>query len=276
MKLIWAIILCLPFVANSTIYSLKDKKEISESEFLNSIPTDQFNIVLGEHHYNLIIQNNQAKIIKKIVNFQNLNNAFSLGWEFFEYKYQSDLDLALNSYKAGDISWDQFILRAIPGSSNTHIEYKTIIDAVVNLDGQLIATNASRSVKKNLMDIGESSLDINDTPSIWFKATSDYFKRFEIAMGGHADPITLKKYFLAQHYTDAIISSKINEYARYKHRFLVIGAFHSDFFDGVNRYLKGNNVLLKFVDRSLYSKLEWTKLIEDNSNFGQVADYLIY
>jgi len=276
MKLFLIIILFIPAVSIAGIYSLKDQKEITQTEFLKAIPTDQFNITLGEHHYNIVVQNNQAKIIDLIITNQNIQGSFSLGWEFFEYKYQNDLDLAANTYKAKDITWDQFILRAIPGSSNKHLEYRTIIDNVLRLDGQLIATNATRAVKKKLMDNGDSTLSTDDTPALWFSPTVDYFKRFEIAMGGHADPITLKKYFLAQHYTDAIISSKLNDISRYKHRFLVIGSFHSDFFDGINRYLKGNSILLKFVDRALYTQSEWEALKVTDPLFGNVADYLIY
>ena len=276
MKLFLIIILFIPAVSIAGIYSLKDQKEITQTEFLKAIPTDQFNITLGEHHYNIVVQNNQAKIIDLIITNQNLQGAFSLGWEFFEYKYQNDLDLAANTYKAKDITWDQFILRAIPGSSNKHLEYRTIIDNVLRLDGQLIATNATRAVKKKLMDNGDSTLSTDDIPALWFSPTVNYFKRFEIAMGGHADPITLKKYFLAQHYTDAIISSKLNDISRYKHRFLVIGSFHSDFFDGINRYLKGNSILLKFVDRALYTQSEWEALTVTDPLFGNVADYLVY
>ena len=276
MKSFLIIILFIPAVCIAGIYSLKDQKEITQAEFLKAIPTDQFNITLGEHHYNTVVQNNQAKIIDLIITNQNLQGAFSLGWEFFEYKYQNDLDLATNTYKAKDITWDQFISRAIPGSSNKHLEYRTIIDNVLRLDGQLIATNATRAVKKKLMDNGDSTLSTDDIPALWFSPTVNYFKRFEIAMGGHADPITLKKYFLAQHYTDAIITSKLNDLSLYKYRFLVIGSFHSDFFDGINRYLKGNSILLKFVDRALYTQSEWEALTVSDPLFGNVADYLVY
>jgi hypothetical protein len=276
MKLILLITLLIPVQLMASIYSIKDKTEISELEFLKRIPVDQFNIVMGEFHYNQVIQSNQAKFIDIIVRDQSLQGAFSLGWEFLEYKYQNDIDLALNSYESKDISWDQFISRSIPGSSNKHNEYKSIIDTVIKNDGQLIATNATRLVKQNLMENGQAVLDIIDTPDVWFNPTINYFNRFEIAMGGHADPIALKKYFLAQHYTDAIISSKLNDSSLYKHRFLVIGSFHSDFFDGVNRYLKGNNILIKFVDRSLYSTSEWEALKVNNPKFGIISDYLIY
>ena len=276
MKFLLLVTFFIPLQLMASIYSIKHKSEISDLEFLSRIPKDQFNIVLGEFHYNKLIQKNQAKYIDMIVKNQNLQGLFSLGWEFLEYKFQNDINLAVKAYESKDISWDQFIARSIPGSSNKHIEYKSIIDNVVQLDGQLIATNATRLVKNILMKDGQESLSIIDTPHVWFNPTKNYFKRFEIAMGGHADPVTLKKYFLAQHYTDAIISSKLNNTSLYKHRFLVIGSFHSDYFDGVNRYLKGNNILIKFVDRSLYTSSEWDALILNNSKFGMISDYLIY
>lgn len=276
MKIILIMAFLLPCIGNAKIYSTSLKKEISQSEFLNLIPKDGFNIVLGEYHYNKTIQANQARMIELIIEHHNLNNSFSLGWEFLEYQFQNRLDSAFSDYETKLINWGQFITKAIPNTRNKHIEYRPIIDTVAKYQGQLIATNASRSVKKKLMENGDTVLSNQDTPHIWLKPTINYFKRFEAAMGGHADPLTLKKYFLAQHYTDAIIASKLNELSIYKFKFLVIGSFHSDFYDGVNRCLKDNNILLKFVDRNDYTDQQWLELTSSNIKYGNISDFIIY
>jgi uncharacterized iron-regulated protein len=277
--LITVISLVLSTSSWSVIFDLAAQKELTKAEFLAKT-SPKHTIVLGEYHYQFEIQRLQGEIIADVVKHHQGQDNFSLAWEFFEYDLNQTIQSAFSDYSADLISSNDFLRQSFPNSKDPlkYGPYLKSINATKKLKGSIISTNATRAVKSILMAQGRSSLEAKDLPLIYPEATPNYFNRFKIAMGGHVDDQALKKYFKAQHYTDVIIASKMSE-ARQELSFLIVGAFHSDYNDGVVRALKMYNedvLTIKIIDIKQTKPQELIKLKVAHPNYGYIADYLLY
>lgn len=264
--------------SQAKIYDLKNQKYIEKKELIESIE-DKQNIVLGEYHYQPRIQQLQGELIKDIVIAKQVKS-FSLSWEFFEYDLNKEIQEAFNSYKNNEITSLDFFKKSFPTSKNPeqNMPYIKSIDVAKNLNGSIVTTNATREVKKLLMESGRRSLEAKDQPLKYLASTENYLKRFKEAMGGHVGDQELKKYFEAQHYTDQIIASKVFE-SRDNLNFLIVGSFHSDYNDGVVRAMKSYDLdvlNIKIIDINRTSADDLNKLKEKHEEYGPIADYLIY
>lgn len=279
MKLILVLIIGLiSACSQAKIYDLKKQQFINKEQFLAKTNANQ-TIVFGEYHYQPAIQSIQADLVKEVVSYHNTNN-FSLAWEFFEYEINKKILTAFDQLKNSSISELDFLKISFPKSKKPerNLPYMKSIIATANLGGKIITTNATRAVKKKLMENGRGSLSAINLPSLYPNATNEYFKRFKEVMGGHVGGSELKKYFAAQHYTDAIIASKVAE-SRSSLSFLIIGSFHSDYNDGVVRILKQYEedvINIKIIDISNTSSEELETLKQNHSEYGYIADYLIF
>ena len=151
--------------------------------------------------------------------------------------------------------------------------------ATAKLGGKLVATNATRETKKILMEQGIDALSNADRPTFDFLGSKEYFKRFKAVMGNHVPANLLKKYFSAQVYTDNIIGSYLEKNQVGQTSFLIIGSFHSDYNDGVVKYLKrysSNEVItLKIVNKNELTTDQLNTFKSKHPEFGYVADYLV-
>lgn len=279
MKVVLVLIIGLMAACSQAkIYDLNKQQFIEKDQFLEKTHANQ-TIVFGEYHYHPAIQSIQADIVQAVVIYHQTKD-FSLAWEFFEYENNLNTLQAFDQFKLGEIDQLDFLKASFPTSKKPerNLPYMKSIKTTAQLGGKIITTNATRAVKKKLMDNGRESLASIDQPTLYPSATDGYFKRFKEVMGGHVGDNELRKYFAAQHYTDAIIASKVSE-SRSSLSFLIIGAFHSDYNDGVVRILKqyeDDVISIKVIDITKTSPEELAELKQRHSEYGYIADYLIF
>lgn len=282
MKTIFVIFLAL---LNFDIYAL----EIIELKSQKTVLLDQLligdlegkTLVLGEYHYDKKILNTHADIIWSLVRREKLENQFSTAWEFLEYDYDSEIQSAFNKWKSSKISDIDYLKLIFPNSKKPEVNlpYLDFMDATAKLGGKLITTNAKRETKKIVMDQGVEVLPSKDQPFHMDVGSKNYFERFKVVMGNHVPPNMLNKYFDAQVYTDNIIGTHVEDFQIGKTTFLVIGSFHSDYNDGVVRYLKKHSsnkiVTLKIVNKNELTIKELVDLKKPHPVYGLIADYLV-
>jgi len=277
------LLLCLTISFNTfayRVYDTQNAKYINKSDFHEQIKLiDQF--VLGEFHYDLEIQQTEADIIQDIVKERNLEKKFTIAWEFLNYPDQEKLDSSMTKYKNNLISSIDIIKEFFPGEKNTEMNksYVPLFDVAKKLDGQFIATNAPREWKSVITKKDISELSKDKIPANMSEGSTDYFDRFENIMGGHVKKEMLKKYFTAQSYTDSVISTSINKLAENDLQFLVIGAFHSDFNDGVipklNSVSNKEAVTIKIINPKELDQSDIEQYLNGSELYGQYARYII-
>ncbi len=282
MKGIFVIILSLLNfdVYTQEIIELKTQKTVSLDQLLVG-ELDGKTLVLGEYHYDKKILKAHADIIWTLVQRENLQNQFSTAWEFLEYDHNIEIQDAFIKWKSSSISDLKYLKRIFPNSKNpeANLPYLDFMAATAKLGGSLIATNAKRETKKILMEQGVQALPSKDQPLHMDQGSKNYFSRFKAVMGNHVPAQMLQKYFDAQVYTDNIIGTYVEDFQIGRTTFLVIGSFHSDYNDGVVRYLKQHSsndiVNLKIVNKNDLTEVELAELKKPHPVYGLIADYLV-
>jgi len=277
--------LCLLFASQillaDDLYDVKNQKVITYADLADSLTLPESTIVIGEYHYNELVQLGERDIIKNIVILKNAAKAFNVGWEFLEYDNQLEVSEAFGAWYISQINDEEFLKQLFPKSSKpkAHLPYLPILEVTATLGGSLIATNASRETKKILMDQGIQALQAKDQPVFNMAGSDNYWLRFKTIMGNHVPADQVKKYFSAQYYTDNIIGTYFDNMSLSPLSFLIIGAFHSDYNDGVVRYLKKNTnrniISIKVVNGDELTEVEVAELLAPHAVYGAIADYLL-
>ncbi len=268
-------------VMANDLYDVKTKQIISYSELANRMTQSESTVVIGEYHYNELIQLGEKEIIKNLVILKSAEKDFNVGWEFLEYDIQLDISDAFDAWYVGQIKDDEFLKALFPKSKKpeAHAPYLPVLEITASLGGSLIATNATRATKKIVMDQGIQALEAKDKPAINMLGSDNYWKRFKAIMGNHVPEDQIKKYFSAQYYTDNIIGTYFDNMSLSPLSFLIIGAFHTDYSDGVIRYLSKNtsrNVIsIKVVNGEELTDAEVSDLLTPHTEYGTISDYLL-
>ena len=232
--------------------------------------------VLGEIHYSDKVQQAQADFISQMVITHNSEQAFDVNWEFLNYKDQNKIQKEFQRYSNNLINVEQFLEIFYQSRGNS---YHPILATVKKYKGNFFGVNASRKIKQKLIKNGLGSLSPEDIPPNMEMGSDLYLELFRKAMGGHVNEEQLKAYYLAQCYTDSVMSYYVNFFNVNPLSFLIVGAFHSDFNLGIVNALKKigrqKTVNLKFVDKSTLSENELRMLLTPTRPFGKVADYLV-
>lgn len=283
MKLIFMLsfIFCSCAFATPKIINVESKEEITFSALTDKLTNPSTHFVLGEYHYNTNIQLAQAQFIKEMATRLHAAGNFTVGWEFLNYKDNDQLALLFDLYTNEAITVE-ILLKTMMGENNLkeNLKYAPIFFETKNLNGQFIALNETREVKKYITSGGIENLPPIYMPPHFMPGSEQYFERFKEAMGGHGKPETLKRYFEAQAFTDSAMAYQFEKWAAHPLRFTIVGSFHSDYLDGLVREHKRYSdsfdvVAIKVVDKKTMSKEEWSALLDDRK-YGKVADYIIY
>lgn len=278
---ILSFIFCSCAFAGPKLINVTNKEEVTFDELAKENQDPLTHFVLGEYHYNEAIQRAQAIFIKEIVTKLHSENNFTVGWEFLNYKDNEKLSTLFDLYK-DDAATIEELLQNLMGNDNIseNLKYAPIFFETKNLNGQFIALNETREVKKYITSGGIENLPSSYLPPDYKAGSESYFMRFKEAMGGHGKPETLKRYFEAQSFTDSVMAYQFEQLAFYPLRFTIVGSFHSDYLDGVvrehKRYSKTTNVVaIKVVDKKTMSQEEWDNLFESKT-YGKIADYILF
>ena len=280
------LLFCFALILSSNIYSkiiifdTNKNLDITNFEFLTSLP-DLGQIVLGESHYQKNVQKMEEKIIRDVVNFLDKKNSFSVCWEFLDYTKQNEIDMHFYQFMIGTINNNELLDFLFPNSKTLeHYKYKYFLNALKDLGGDLIATNAPRKWKRIITASGVKSLDADKVPVHYEIGSENYHARFKKVMGNHVPKEKIALYFEAQSYTDSVIANSVKTLSSHHLNFLIIGSFHSDYNDGVireiNKIMERPTVSIKIIDITKMNKMQIQKLKTPDPIYGPLADYLYF
>ncbi|HJV18721.1 MAG TPA: ChaN family lipoprotein [Sediminibacterium sp.] len=225
-------------------------------------------VLFGEYHNNAIAHWLQLEVTKDL----HQNRQIILGAEMFEADNQD----ALNQYLSGKLS-----SRGLDSSARLWKNYTTDYAPLLNYakSSQLpfIATNIPRKYAAMVSKGGFTRLDslteaekkwIAPLPMAYDKNLPGYVKMMEM-MAGHGSENMPK----AQASKDATMAYFILRNLQAGSLFLHYnGSYHSDFYDGINWYLKREKPDLKYGTISTVSQKNIKSLLTENK--GR-ADFII-
>lgn len=249
-----------------TLYNAKGKK-VSYEKMLKAI-TDKDILLFGEYHNNAIAHWLQLEVTKDLKEKRNL----VLAAEMFEQDNQEALDL----YLAGTIKQKQLDSMARLWK-NYPTDYAPLVNFAKENKIPFAASNVPRRYASMVSRGGFAVLDtLSAKEKAWiaplpiaYDAELPGYKKMIEMMGGHGGENLPK----AQALKDATMSHFMLKY--HQPGSLLIhynGAYHSDFYDGLNWYLKKQNPSLKIVTISTVSQKDIHKLSAEH--LGR-ADFII-
>lgn len=249
-----------------TLYNARGKK-VSYKKMLKQM-ADKDILLFGEYHNNAIAHWLQLEVTKDLKEKRNL----VLGAEMFEQDNQEALDL----YLAGTIKQKQLDSMARLWK-NYPTDYAPLVNFAKENKIPFAATNVPRRYASMVSRGGFVVLDtLSSKEKNWiaplpiaYDATLPGYKKMIEMMGGHGGENLPK----AQALKDATMSHFMLKY--FQPGSLLIhynGAYHSDFYDGLNWYLKKQNPALKIVTISTVSQKDIHKLSAEH--LGR-ADFII-
>lgn len=271
-RIIFPLLVVLSFTATAQkklpyiIYNAKGKK-VSYEKMLNAIANKDI-LLFGEFHNNAIAHWLQLEVTKDLSGKRDL----VLGAEMFEQDNQEALDL----YLAGSIKQKQLDSMARLWK-NYPTDYAPLVNFAKENKIAFAASNVPRRYASMVAKGGFGVLDslpakekawIAPLPIAYDAELPGYKKMIEM-MGGHGGENLPK----AQAIKDATMAHFMLKY--YKPGSLLIhynGAYHSDFYDGLNWYLKRQNPSLKIATISTVSQKDIHKLSAEH--LGR-ADFII-
>jgi len=271
-KIIFSLLVILSFTAAAqkkqpyTLYNAKGRK-VSYEKMLKFI-ADKDILLFGEYHNNAIAHWLQLEVTKDLKEKCNL----VLAAEMFEQDNQEAIDL----YLAGSIRQKQLDSMARLWK-NYSTDYAPLVNFAKENKIAFAASNVPRRYASMVSKGGFAVLDtlpakekawIAPLPIAYDAELPGYKKMIEM-MGGHGGENLPK----AQALKDATMAHFMLKY--YQPGSLLIhynGAYHSDFYDGLNWYLKKQNPSLKIATISTVSQKNIHKLSAEH--LGR-ADFII-
>lgn len=225
-------------------------------------------VLFGEEHDNALVHWLQLELTKDL----SAEKPLVLGAEMLE----ADIQAQLNQYLAGEIQQEKFdsIARLWP---NHKTDYKPLVDFAKEKQYPFIATNvprryASMVYKKGLEQLNtltpQEKAWIAPLPIAYDGTLPGYVKMMEMS-GGHGGDNLPK----AQAIKDATMAHFI--VANLKPNTIFVhynGTYHSDYFEGINWYLKKQQPALKILTIATATQKDITVLENEYLN---KADFII-
>lgn len=235
-------------------------------------------VVIGEKHYTKEVQNEEGKLINDLVTFTNKQRDFSLSWEFLNASSQNVTQTHFDQVLMNQMSADDFLFKT-QGNTKASV-YAPMIAATAKLTGQLFGVNLSREEKAPVTKGGLAALDPKLLPPNFEMGGANYLERFTETMQGHATPEQIKNYFASQSLVDDVSAYHVIYDSKASLKFLVIGAFHSQYNDGVVARLKVRDPNAKIANVEIIDAADYTAAeIEDvftDPKYGNRADYILF
>ncbi|MCM2278124.1 MAG: ChaN family lipoprotein [Oligoflexia bacterium] len=236
------------------------------------------NVVLGEKHDTPAVQAAQAEIMESVIGEAGRRDDFTLAWEFLNVSGQRVTEEAFSRFVAGEIGVAELLSR-IQGHEG-YLNYSPVLEATKRLGGRLIGVNLTRAEKAPVTRGGIGAADPALVPPGFALGSGGYRERFTETMREHVPPEKIENYFAAQCLTDDVIAFHLLQDSASPLNFLVIGSFHTDYFDGTVERLKLRapdqlTLTVKLVDASDYAEGELLSLLTD-ARYGEIADYVYF
>lgn len=259
------------------VFDGNQKKEIPRSNLLLKLASSQI-VVIGEKHYTKAVQDEEGRIIFDVVTLAKKEQQFSLSWEFLNASAQPETENLYNQVLAKEMTSEDFLLKTQGGKNS--LVYSPMITAAASLGGKLFGVNLSREEKAPVTKGGLSALDPKLLPPNFKMGGASYFERFNETMRDHATPDQIKNYFAAQSLVDDVSAYHLLSDSLDSLKFLVIGAFHSMYNDGVVARIKDRDSSIsvsnvEIIDASDYTAAELPTILSDEK-YGVRADFIIF
>ena len=225
-------------------------------------------VLFGEYHNNSISHWLQLELTKDI----SAKKAVVLGAEMIE----ADNQKQLNKYLKGEIDQNELDSTARLWN-NYSTDYKPLVDFAKGKKVPFVATNIPRKYASMVAKKGFEALNnLSDEEKSWMaplpilydSSLPGYVAMMEM-MGAHTSPNMPR----AQAIKDATMAYFIYKNLQSGSVFIHYnGSFHSDNFDGINWYLRKQNVEMKIVTISTVEQKNLTHLEKENYN---KADFIL-
>ncbi len=260
--------------AHEQIVDVRTLREIPRTELLARL-ADAETVVVGEKHSTPSIQNAEARLFADYAGGRP--GRTTLAWEFWNWSERGKLENVYHRYLVDETTGTEF-LQAMFGVKNPELTYLPLIEAAKSARAEVMATNLSRAEKAPVVEGGLAALDPVHLPPDFVMGGASYRERFLEAAGGHGDPRTIENYFISQCLVDDVAAYHVTEHRPTPSLFLVIGGFHSRYFDGVWKRIEERaghqrSVLIEVADPG--DEDDW-KTVLNHPRFGPVADYVIF
>jgi len=239
-------------------------------------------LVLGEKHNTIQVQLEQSSALRLALEANPLaQNRWILGWEFLNRRDQKSIDDQWDAYSEGRISGNQLLDHLMgPGLGRTYLPLLEVANAY---QGVLRGLNLAREEKAPVVTGGLGAIDPALIPPGFAMGGAFYRERFERAMGSHATPEQMGRYFQAQCLVDDVMAYTLLE-DQAELRVEVNGSFHSDYFDGAVARIRARKpslrlLLIRFIDAADYTEADLSpqlNLAEPalDPKYGPLADWV--
>lgn len=254
------------------------KAEISKSQMFQELSAADI-IVMGEKHNVAAVQNAEGEIIRNVTTLLNKHHDFTTAWEFLEIGQQELIAQSFQKFMSGEITALDFL--TITQGDTFNNTYTAILEATKEFGGQFIGVNLSRKEKAPVVKYGIGAADPALVPPGFAFGSDGYRERFsEVMGGGHTNPEQVANYYAAQCLTDDVMAYHLLKESAHALRFIVMGSFHSDYFDGTVGRIKirapeQKTAVVRIVDASDYEEKDLMSVIHDEK-YGDVADFVLY
>ncbi|NQX82129.1 MAG: ChaN family lipoprotein [Flavobacteriaceae bacterium] len=248
------------------IFNDKGKKVSYKKMLKTSSKTDI--VLFGELHNNAIAHWLQIELTKDL----SLKSELVLGFEMLEADNQNEVDMY------GTDKIDQIGLDSLARLWNNYkTDYKPLVDFAKENNFKIVATNTPRRFASKVFRGGFESLDtLSNIQKSWiaplpiaYDASLPGYVKMKAMMGGHGGDNLPK----AQALKDATMAYFINENIKENTVFVHYnGAYHSDFYEGINWYL---NILSPNKTRVTISLVEQKNIKKLEKEFLNKADFII-
>ncbi|MBX3021828.1 MAG: ChaN family lipoprotein [Bdellovibrionales bacterium] len=248
-------------------------------------------LVFGEQHATSESENdpaviehhaNQVRLLRALTAQALLTNThLSVGMEFLKYTVQDLTDL----YVRGAMDEASFLRAAGWPKGNPFTLYREQILISRQSGGRTLALNAPPELSRQVARGGPESLSPEQRtllPPLWERGSSEYFERFQEAMGsGHIAPEALERYFWAQSLWDDTMAWNIVKGLRADPlavQVVIAGEFHVEFGHGlaarVHTHGASDVRTLLQVQAADLSDQEIARVTSPDPRYGARADFL--
>lgn len=259
--------------AAEKIFDLRERKVLTREQLFEKVGQYE-EVIVGEKHNSPAVQEAEAALFTGYAKARREKVTFA--WEFWSWSDKKILDAAYAKYSVGEITGLQF-LETFSDATGPLDTYLPLIEAVKAAGADVLPTNLSRAEKEPVVNFGIGALDPALLPAGFQLGSSGYWDRFIEAMGGgHASP-KMRNYFAAQCLVDDVAALHFSRDRTTRSAFLVIGDFHTRYFDGVWRRIEKRSsaksrVLVQISEIS--DENDWGSILA-SEKYGFAAEYVI-
>lgn len=260
--------------ASERVFDVQAKHYVTREVMLEQLSKVD-DVVVGEKHDTASIQNAEARLFTDFVKGRRSRVTFA--WEFWNWSEREILETAFSKFRTNEIPGQTF-LDAVFGAKDSEPTYLPLMEAVKASGADVMATNLTRAEKAPVVKSGLGALDPALLPLGFALGGPGYFERFALEMAGHATSADLQNYFAAQSLVDDIVADHFIHHRMTPSAFLVIGNFHTRYFDGVwkrieTRSPSRSRTLVEIADPE--DETDWDAVMH-SPKYGNSADFVIF